>query len=293
MNRGKDRPAMKIAGHIISPKHHHKLLGVILDQELRWKEQVASAIGKGAAYAQQLWRLSRTSAGLSLKAMRQLHRSVVTTKILYAASVWLPPPIVGDSETAGRGSITTLKKIRSVQRLPLLSMTGALRTSPIDLLEVLTDVAPAVLTAQRVCHTTAIRMAALPATNPVTKLFARAARMYVKHHRSALHYLVHRCGVHPGEVESLHYPPPFVSPTPLVTDIAGSKKEAVEKHNNRGPGTVVYSDGSSHNGRVGAAAILIRDDGSSRSLRHHLGTERTHTVFEAELVGVILALHLL
>jgi len=55
----------------------------------------------------------------------------------------------------------------------------------------------------------------------------------------------------------------------------------------------VYSDGPAQGGKVGAAAILIRKDKPDRTLHFHLGSESEHTVHEAELAGMLLALHLI
>ena len=55
----------------------------------------------------------------------------------------------------------------------------------------------------------------------------------------------------------------------------------------------VYTDGSAHNGKVGASAILIRKNRPDRILHFHLGPEVEHTVHKAELVGILLALHLI
>ena len=55
----------------------------------------------------------------------------------------------------------------------------------------------------------------------------------------------------------------------------------------------VYSDGSVHDGKVGAAAILRREGKSDRVMKLHLGTTEQHTVYEAELVGMIMGLHLI
>jgi len=48
LNRLKERPPMTIRGAIINPSCTHKFLGVILNEELRWKEHTAYAITKGA-----------------------------------------------------------------------------------------------------------------------------------------------------------------------------------------------------------------------------------------------------
>ena len=50
MNRSKERPPMNIRGSIINPSSSHKFLGVLVDQELRWKEHSAYALAKGTGY---------------------------------------------------------------------------------------------------------------------------------------------------------------------------------------------------------------------------------------------------
>lgn len=55
----------------------------------------------------------------------------------------------------------------------------------------------------------------------------------------------------------------------------------------------VYSDGSLVNGGVGGAAVLMRGNEVVKSRRLHLGSDGEHTVYEAELVGMILAVKML
>jgi ribonuclease HI len=55
----------------------------------------------------------------------------------------------------------------------------------------------------------------------------------------------------------------------------------------------VYSDGSAHDGKVGATAILKRTGKPDRSLKLYLGTTEQHTVYEAELAGMLMGLHLI
>ena len=50
---------------------------------------------------------------------------------------------------------------------------------------------------------------------------------------------------------------------------------------------------NSPNGKVGASAVLYINNTQVAVLRYHLGKASEHTVFEAELVGMILAAHLL
>ena len=55
----------------------------------------------------------------------------------------------------------------------------------------------------------------------------------------------------------------------------------------------VFTDGSAINGKVGAVAVLIRAGNPTRILHLHLGPESEHTVHEAELVGIMLGIHLI
>ena len=50
----------------------------------------------------------------------------------------------------------------------------------------------------------------------------------------------------------------------------------------------VYTNGSVHDGRVGVAAIMTKNGKTIDKLHFHLGKMEGHTVFEAELVGMLL-----
>jgi ribonuclease HI len=55
----------------------------------------------------------------------------------------------------------------------------------------------------------------------------------------------------------------------------------------------VYSDGSSQDSNVGAAAMLFRDGETTRTLNYHIGPSSQHTVHEAELISILLGMHLI
>ena len=55
----------------------------------------------------------------------------------------------------------------------------------------------------------------------------------------------------------------------------------------------LYSDGSGLDGQVGAAAVLLMQGEEPKVTRFHLGAIADHTVYKAELMGLLLALHLL
>jgi ribonuclease HI len=76
-------------------------------------------------------------------------------------------------------------------------------------------------------------------------------------------------------------------------DIAVNKDASVTADTVGTENIKVYSDGSAQDGKVGAAAVLIRPGKETCKLHYHLGSTEHHTVFEAELVGLLLGLHLI
>ena len=69
----------------------HKFLGVLIDQELCWKEHVNYALCKGTKWVMQYSRLAKPTKGISAKYMRRFYLSVVVLRILYATEFFLTP----------------------------------------------------------------------------------------------------------------------------------------------------------------------------------------------------------
>lgn len=59
-----------------------------------------------------------------------------------------------------------------------------------------------------------------------------------------------------------------------------------------GEGLVVYTDGSGFKGGIEAAAVIFEGEEELDAIRYKLGSEEEHEVYEAECVGLLLALHL-
>jgi hypothetical protein len=99
------------------------------------------------------------------------------------------------------------------------------------------------------------------------------------------------------DVESISAAPPSTTwQPPFQISIAASKEEAVEAWENREQerGELwVFSDGSGVEGKVGAAAVALVGEEVKETRRMHLGSLTDHTVYEAECVGVLLALDII
>ncbi len=64
-----DMEPFTIKGQVVHPKNHVKILGVVMDSRLRYKEHIARAASKGLEAAMELKRL----AGVSSPTARQLY----------------------------------------------------------------------------------------------------------------------------------------------------------------------------------------------------------------------------
>ena len=112
---------------------------------------------------------------------------------------------------------------------------------------------------------------------------------------SLLHRLIHDAyGMIPNEHETInimHCDPKWQSA--ICTKIALNKKAAAEEEEDNKDEIQVYSDGSLIDGGIGAAAVMFRRGREEEILHKYLGKADKHTVYEAELVGIIFALQLI
>lgn len=74
-----------IKGQLVQPKDHVKILGVVMDAKIKYKEHIARAASKGLDAALELKRLR----GLSPSMARQLFTSTVAPVLDYASNVWM------------------------------------------------------------------------------------------------------------------------------------------------------------------------------------------------------------
>jgi ribonuclease HI len=215
---------------------------------------------------------------------------------LYGIDVWCTPLHGKNARGGKKGSVNTIKKLTSTQRAGALAVTGGFRTSPTDSLDAHSALLPIDLRIEKTCHNAITRLATLPREHPLHAPVKRSAKGRVKRHRSPLHTLTSIFGINPSNIEKI--PPVRVHPRTrglqaVHIDIPPSKDDSKRADANAVEKIKVYSDGSAHDGKVGAAAILKREGKPDRILKLHLGTTEQHTVYEAELVGMIMGLHLI
>jgi ribonuclease HI len=134
----------------------------------------------------------------------------------------------------------------------------------------------------------------VPDSHPLAEKVKRAAKRYVKHHRSPLHEIMHAYSLNPERMEKIQtvVSGPKWDPA-FNTWIPQSKEQAIDEVKTERAEIVVFSDGSCIDGGVGAAAVLYKNGKEKRSAMLYLGPESEHTVFEAELAGAAMAAKML
>ncbi|KAJ3486250.1 hypothetical protein NLI96_g4374 [Meripilus lineatus] len=279
-----------VADQTIQPSHTAKYLGIILDRKLRWKEQAERAISVGTKTMLAITRLSKSTFGLPHKYARQLYRTVVQPRMEYGLVVWYEPVRMGTGSRK-KGSVGMARRLGKVQSLAGRMITGAFRTTAIDVLDFHASLPPIELHLNQVVFNSAVRLATLPSHHPLHKPVQRAMRYYPLFHRTALHELFHAF----PELRSLE----TIDRTPrfrrghdaITTRIAPSREEAIaEAKQYEKSSMCIYSDGSGFKGGIGAAAWARGKDGGEVWRLHHLGQGADHTVFEGEVDGTVLGL---
>ena len=119
-----------------------KFLGLHINRELRWKEQMAAALGKGQDWLGQCRRIVRPSGGISGQHMHRLYLSVVRPWMLYGADMFLGPALWSASFKVNKGGWAALNKLTSIQRRAAILIVGGMHTSPTDTLNIHANLLP-------------------------------------------------------------------------------------------------------------------------------------------------------
>ena len=114
--------------------------------------------------------------------------------------------------------------------------------------------------------------------------------------KGVTHALFNNVSFNPSFIEKIPTKPrdpALTGKLPFSVSIASSKEASILEDRHANETAKLYSNGSAFKGKVGAAAVLICPGHPTRTLHFHLGPDTKHTVHEVELIGNILALHLI
>ena len=187
-----------------------------------------------------------------------------------------------------------IRKMETVQRKAVLLVTGALRTTPSDLLFAHANMLPIRFHIKLICHGSALRIASLPKEHPLYATARRAMGRRLRRHTSPLYDILNSAGIRTNDIETVN----TITKHPtwrnrVKTIIAKTREEAEQLAKDDKSNIRIFTDGSSHDGEVGAAAILMQGICPVKIARYHLGRDTKHTVYESECTGQILVLKML
>lgn len=295
--RGDTEKPLVIGEYRITPTEEVKYLGIIIDKTLSWKKHTLYALGKGTRTVAALKRLAKQTGGIPPYQMRRLYLTIVVPRMMYAAECFVKPfTNIGKRNAPGqekeKGSAATAKKFQQVQRNMAIDIIGAMRTTAGDVAEIHANLIPVKALLNKICQRATTRIATLPISHPLKIPFNRTKKRMIKRHPTQLHFLANRLETNFESVETIPTINNKKDEDLQNIDIRKNREEAIIHQRNNKTGTRIYTDGSSIEGQVGAAAVLYRN-GKKRILQHKLGSDRKHTVYEAELVGMLLGNYLL
>ncbi|KAJ5292091.1 hypothetical protein N7478_001342 [Penicillium angulare] len=171
--RKSDHEPFTIKGQLVVPKDHVKILGLLMDTRLKYKEHMARAASKGLEAAMELRRLR----GLSPATARQLFTSTVAPVVDYASNVWMHAC-----------KDKAMGPINRVQRVGAQAIVGTFLTVATSVAEAEAHIATARNRFWRRAVKMWTDMHTLPETNPLRRGTGRI-RKFRRYHRSPLYHV--------------------------------------------------------------------------------------------------------
>ena len=291
-----ERPALILEGQEVKEVTCYKYLGIQIDSQLRWKEQAQRATANATKWILQYRRLTRPSTGVGSKLMRQLYISVALPKITYGLDVWYTPPTKPVGYTKNLGSVGALRNLEKAQRIATTAITGTLRSAPTDLIDAHAGLFPMDLALRKACHRAILRSLTLPSSHPLHHIVKEAKRRPPEKHLGPLDQLIKIFKLR-NKIFEVIDPAPHIlmEARRVITEIAKTREDSITFELNDRADFKAFSDGSGQDNGIGAAAILYKKNfvRPVKDLRVFMGTKFRHNTYEAEAVGVILALWIL
>ena len=223
--------------------------------------------------------IARPSWGVTPKYARRLYIGVALPRMLYGIDVWCGPPNDPQSGRTAIGSAKVISQLTRIQHSGAIAITGALHTSLTNMLDICAFLLPRLLTVKKWRHHAAVHLSFLPLEHPLYKPVKSSKSINIKRHKSPLHLLFRSTMLDPKRTEKIPAKPcnpAHIGKLPFKVSIAPSKEASILEDRNAQELIRVYSDGSAHEGKVGAAAVLTQTGKPNRTLHYHLGSDSEH-----------------
>ena len=276
-----------LPGQIISPKSTAKYLGLIIDEKLRWKEQIEGIKNKAAKSAGAIARISGSVWGGNYISLRKIYKATVLPQITYGSSVWYTP------EGYKGHNRSTLGTLENIQIRAARYITGAFKATSQAALNIEAHLLPMKFTLEKLAMESTLRIATGPAYEDIIyprQTLSKRKRTSKTRKISPLETLTRIFETRYGpvkEIETIHpysAPPDWEPPRTsiLSRDEAANQVRDIEKKGY----TTIFTDRSGINRKIGSAAVSPQLGRAEA----YMGKDSWHTVYSAELYGIFLAL---
>ena len=161
--------SLKIDKIVIQPSKEARYLGVVFDQELRFKCHIQQAIRKGTS---ALNRIANCHLGAPYQQICQLFQAVVAPRLDYAAVIWNRPK--ADRSMAG---LAHSRSFAAIQHIAMRAALACYRTAPTAAMEMESGLQPPWIRLQHKALTSVARMQSLSIHHPIHAYISKALRM--------------------------------------------------------------------------------------------------------------------
>ncbi|PPQ87301.1 hypothetical protein CVT24_006645, partial [Panaeolus cyanescens] len=218
--------------------------------------------------------------------------------LTYALDVWYEPPDRPDGARNTKGSVRALRQIIAVQKTATLAITGALRGTAADVLDPHAKVLPAEVMLWYICKRAYLRLCTLPKDHVLSQQITQAHsnRTRKLRHATPMERLAAAFDTNPNATEKIPtMKPKYDLKKYFDTQTFPTREDSIAHERSDDAKVKLYTDGSGQDGHVGAAAsIYLKDMTNPTATRHlYLGKIDSHSTYEAEMVGLLLAIWLL
>lgn len=124
--KGQGKPNFHMRNKILHCVTELRYLGVIIQENLKWDSHIDNVTNKAKINSLKLKIICRRTWGIDKKSMTLIYNTAIRPTITYAAEIW-----------ATRLTIKQRNKIISIQRVALIGITNAYKTTSILVLQVI------------------------------------------------------------------------------------------------------------------------------------------------------------
>ena len=146
----------------IKPSSEARYLGVIFDQQLRFKSHLQQVIKKGTSGALALSSIANCKWGTPYRFVRQLFQTVIAPRTDYAAVIWHRPRADGSAAHSAQ-----TRQLSTIQRIAMKTVLGCYRTTPTAAMELESGLPPPWIRLQTKVLCSFTRMQSLAQSHPI------------------------------------------------------------------------------------------------------------------------------